>query len=404
VALAILAVGGWLGEHYATRWYWGASSTATLGEASRDLAARLDGAVTLTIALPRGHALRRYAQRLASAYRREHDAFRIDIIDPEAQSRRARELGLVRTGQTLIQYGDRAETVGAPTEGRISAALERLLRRDDRFVAFVTGNGARDLMSNTNYDLGNLGDALERKGYRLQPLDLGSTGSVPANASMVVLADPEESLGARQQAALRQYLRAGGALLWLADPGSPGAAPVLPAAIGETAVTDPASGERLSVDDGEFIVLDPPFEHPAAAKLDAPVVLKGAAMVNSGDHDGWQGRPLLPRPERIQGDTGALALGMTHRGWGARAIVAGDVDLFTNTYLGNGDNLRLGLQLVDWLADADSYIGTYVEPAPDQRLKLGGPRDMVLIGLLLAGIPILLIGIAGWQWRRLRRG
>lgn len=403
--LAILAVGGWLGEHYSTRFYWGASSTATLGDASRELAGRLEGPVTLTVALPQGHSLRRYSRRLAAAYRREHDAFKVDIVDPEAQSQRARELGLVRTGQTLIQYNDRAETVGAPTEARISAALERLIRRGDRFVAFVTGNGARDLMGKGNYDLGNLGAALERKGYRLQPLDLARTGSVPTNATMVVLASPDDALDARQQAALRAYLRGGGALLWLAEPGNPDPAPVVPARVGENPLTDPASRDRLGVEDATFIALDPPFDHPAAAALEAPVVLKGAAPITTGDREGWQASPILPRPERLGSEqASALAVGLNHRDWGARAVIAGDVDLFTNTYLGNGDNLRLGLQLVDWLADAESFIGTYVEPAPDQRLRLEGPSDTIIIGLLLAGIPVLLVGIAGWHWRRLRRG
>lgn len=405
VALALLGVVGWLAEHHGTRWYWGASSTATLGEASRQLTAQLDRPIRLTVALPEQHTLRRHVERLADAYRRQHEAFELSFVDPENQSKQARDLGLVRTGQSLIEYGDRAETVGSPTEARLSAALQRMLRRGDRFVAFLTGNGSRDLLGQGNYALGGFGQALERKGFRLQPLDLAATGDVPSNATIVVVAGLKAPLPARQQAALRQYLRGGGGLLWLTEPDSPDPDPVLPATIGDSALTDDASRDRLGVDTNRFIVVEPPFDHPAAGKIESPVVLKGAAGVTAQATDGWQPRPLLPAPERL-GGAGGDGLGVTfnHSQWGARAMVVGDVDLLTNTYVGNGSNLRFGVQAMDWLAKADNLIGTYVEPAPDQRLDLSDWRDFGIIGGLLGGIPTLLLIMAGWQWRRLKHG
>jgi len=405
LTLVGLAGAAWLSQHYSTRWYWGVSASATLSEASRELTDQLDGAITLTVALPTGHALRPHLRRLISSYQRHHEGFELRFIAPDSQSQRARELGLVQTGQTLIEYGDRAETIGSPTEARISAALERLLRRGDRFVAFMTGNGTGDLLSQSNYDFGALGKALERKGYRLQPLDLEATSNVPANASAVIVAAPEEPLGIRKQAALRAYLRGGGALLWLADPGGPGPQPILPAAVADTTLADPSASDRLGIDDDRFIVLNPPFEHPAANELDAPIVLVGAGYVTPQPADGWQHRTVLPRPSHLDGsDADALGISLQHRAWHARAMVVGDSDAWANTYLGNGDNLRFGLQTMDWLTDAERFIGTYVEAAPDQRLAIGSRGSVVVIVTLLVGIPFALLITAAWHWHRLRRG
>ncbi|GEM_PF-4008961 len=396
---------GWLGHGSDKRWYWGSSNTATLGEASRKLTDQLDGSVRVTVALPKGHNLRHHAERLNSAYQRHHAEFELSFVDPEADAEQARELGLVRSGQTLIEYQQRAETIDSPTEARLSAALERLLRRGNQFIAFLTGNGARDLLGRGNYELGAFGEALKRKGYRLQPLDLQSAGGVPANARAVIIAAPEKALDFRKQTALRKYLRGGGAVLWLAEPGGIAPAPVLPATVGKETVTDERSSTRLDVDDTRFIVLEPPFNHPGAGDVTNPVVLKGAATVIPESGDSWQHKTLLPKPERAKGGNGnALGISLAQKETNARAVVIGDVDAWTNTYLGNGDNLRLGLQLMDWLTGTENFIGTYMDAAPDQRLAIRGTTGLIAMASLIGLIPLLLTLMACQRWRRLRRG
>ena len=403
VLLALVGL-AWLGHDTDKRWYWGSSSTATLGEASRKLTQQLEDTVAITVALPKGHNLRHHAQRLINAYQRHHAEFELTFVDPKADAEQARELGLVRTGQALVDYQGRTEIVGSPTEARVSAALERLLRRGDQFIAFLTGNGARDLLGQGNYELGAFGKALERKGYRLQPLDLQAAGAVPTNARVVVIAAPEEPLDFRKQTALRKYLRDGGAVLWLAEPGGPGPAPVLPVRVGEETVTDKRSRRRLDVDDDWFILLKPPFDHPGAENVTNPIVLMGAASLSPEPGDDWQRTPLLPKPKQTKGGQGsALGLSLTQGQTGARAAVVGDVDAWTNTYLGNGDNLRLGLQIMDWLAGTEDFIGTYVEPASDQRLAITGMKGLTAMGSLIGLIPLILTLGAFMQWRRLRR-
>ena len=87
-----------------------------------------------------------------------------------------------------------------------------------------------------------------------------------------------------------------------------------------------------------------------------------------------------------------------------RIVVIGDGDFLSNTYLGNGGNLNLGLNLVHWLSHDDAFIDIQVKTAPDTTLELGRTA-MATIGLgSLIGLPALLLltGLVIWLRRRRR--
>lgn len=411
--IAVLVVTGasawWLDTHRA-HWQWAGSGSATLSQASRELASQLTKPVHLIVALPTGNVLRRHVRRLADAYARVHRAFDVEFVDPKADPTRARKLGLVHTGEGLIQYGDRFERVAAPSESHISAGLERVLRRGERFIAYLTGHGERDLQGKRNFDLGDFGNALQRKGYQLQPLSLIRAGTVPDNAAVLLVAAPTSALKPGERRAIRGYIARGGSVLWLTEPDSTiSPEPTLPVTDRRGVVQDPGGKALLAVDNPDLLLIDRLPDHPVTHSLDAPLLLVQAAALKLGDTGSWKTSPIIRgnRRQTLPGAAGpsSLLLGtaMTSPA-GARAAVLGDSDFLTNTYLGNGDNLRFGLQLMDWLAHADGLIGTYVSPAPDQRLTLTRTGAGVLAFGLLAGIPLLLLAGALVTWRRLRRG
>ena len=86
-----------------------------------------------------------------------------------------------------------------------------------------------------------------------------------------------------------------------------------------------------------------------------------------------------------------------------RVLVIGDGDFLSNTYLGNGGNLDLGLRMVNWLVQDDSLISIRATTAPDTALSLS-PTASLLIGLgLLLVLPLLLLGCGLLIWLRRRR-
>lgn len=99
-----------------------------------------------------------------------------------------------------------------------------------------------------------------------------------------------------------------------------------------------------------------------------------------------------------------MALSRSVDGRRQRLAVFGDGDFLSNSYLGNGANLALGLNLVDWLTQSEAFLDSYARPVPDQVLELGYWQVVTLaVGLLLA-LPLGFLVMAGTRWWRRRRG
>ena len=87
-----------------------------------------------------------------------------------------------------------------------------------------------------------------------------------------------------------------------------------------------------------------------------------------------------------------------------RVAIVGDADFLSNRYLGNGSNLDIGVNLLNWLASDDELIAIRPRPAPDTRLELT-PAEQ--IGILLVFLFLLPLGLLGggfgiWFGRRRR--
>jgi ABC-type uncharacterized transport system involved in gliding motility auxiliary subunit len=84
-----------------------------------------------------------------------------------------------------------------------------------------------------------------------------------------------------------------------------------------------------------------------------------------------------------------------------RVVVAGNAGFLSNTFIGNGGNLDLGINMINWLAGDDRLITLQPRPAPDSNLDLQ-PRALYLIAFtFVLALPLAFIatGIVMW-WRR----
>ena len=83
--------------------------------------------------------------------------------------------------------------------------------------------------------------------------------------------------------------------------------------------------------------------------------------------------------------------------------MVGDGDFLSNTYVGNGGNLNLGLNMVNWLARDDQFISIPAKAASDLDLHLSATAQaMIAFGFLLV-IPLLLAGTGTLVWLRRRK-
>ena len=53
-----------------------------------------------------------------------------------------------------------------------------------------------------------------------------------------------------------------------------------------------------------------------------------------------------------------------------RVVVVGNGSFLSNSYLGNGGNLQLGVAIVNWLASEDDLVAIDPRPASDSRIEI----------------------------------
>jgi ABC-type uncharacterized transport system involved in gliding motility auxiliary subunit len=86
-----------------------------------------------------------------------------------------------------------------------------------------------------------------------------------------------------------------------------------------------------------------------------------------------------------------------------RVVVIGDGDFLSNAYLGNGGNLDLGLNIINWLSEDDNLLTIRAKSAPDLSLQLSRVELMSIAGSFLLMIPVALLGGGGILWLRRQR-
>ena len=87
-----------------------------------------------------------------------------------------------------------------------------------------------------------------------------------------------------------------------------------------------------------------------------------------------------------------------------RIAIVGDADFLSNRYLGNGSNLDIGINLLNWLSHDDQLIAISPRPAPDTRLELSSEKQIsiALFFLLLLPLGLVVSGLRIWLKRRKR--
>jgi len=435
LVLAAAAV-GYLSTRYAHQADWTANGRTSLSAESRAVLARFDGPVGIvSYANPQGN-LRQTVAGFLERYQAVKRDLTLRFVDPQLDPAKMRELGITVDGALILHYKDREQRLDELSERSLTNALERLLRGSDRIVAFVTGDGERRADGQANADLGTFMAQLEARGMRAVPLNFAQVTAVPEHTDLVVLASPSLALPPGAVQALVGYVQNGGNLLWLNEPANDdlGLKP-LADALGVRVlpgVLVDGSGTALGLHDPRLIALGdyPPQAITRGFTLTTLFPQASAlAKVTQGD---WAVAPFLrsaaqswtefqpidnskPSDIRFDADAGELK-GPLDFGFALsrlspspdkseqRAVVIGDGDFLSNSFLGNGGNRALGERVFDWLLGDDKLVELPPRGAPDRLLQISQTELNALSFGFLVALPVLLLLIGGLiVWRRRRR-
>ena len=431
IALVLmLALVAWLSTRYTLATEWSTSGRGDLADGSIELLEQLDDRLDIVAFVRPDDFLAGHIERLVERYQRHHSDLRFRAINPDARPDLVRQFGVEGQGEMVVEYQGRQERVAAPSEPRLSAAIASVAGTDGRPLVYPTGHGERDLRGEANHDLGSFGQHLSDQGHTLEALNALEDG-VPEEAGLLVIAGPRSDWLPGAEAAVTEWVHQGGNLLWLVDDGDRERlaflAEALEVEILPGQVVEPRAEELLGVDNPRLLVLGDHPRHPVVERLEGVSLFVGARALEltSAADERWQISQLLRSEERHWVETGdpdspefdadagdrrgPVTLGLTltralDEAREQRVAVVGNAEFLANAYVGNGANMELGLQLVDWLTDGSGAAAVPARAAPDQTLELTSTQ-MIVIGFgFLVAVPAAWLSAAGWAWWRRRRG
>ena len=295
------------------------------------------------------------------------------------------------------------------------------------------GEASSHIIETAGHGVGRLRRVLEAQGYVTRKLVLATAGAVPADCTVLLAANPRTTFLPAESAALRSYLEAGGNALLLFDLGFVPEAGLLRllsdlgVRLEQQAVVDPLSHYHR---DAEMVAVTGYDPHPITRTLSLtffpgirPLTLtKPAAGVEvtpilQSSRDSYA-RPVAPAEARtIEGSSAPAAqvadvrprvLGIAAEGTLApgappfRAVVIGDGDFASNSFLPYMANSDLLVASVRWLAREER--GTAVRtriPVPPMILLTGAQSRWLFIFIVVL-LPLAVIGIGGLVWWRRR--
>ena len=362
--------------------------------------------------------------------------FSYQIVEMNRNPALAREYNASQYGTLVFESkGQRKGTLLNTGENSVIAALLQVTRGGEKTVYFLTGHGEGNL-GNANPRVGytKLRGSLADELYKAQPFSLAASGSVPDDAAVVVLLNPQSPLLDSEIAALTAYLKRGGAILALLDT--------------TTAPSLIPFFEQYNIYLPDFVAVDPQNRlyagevttfraartsqiHPIINSVNAPPIFSFTRVVEVREDlaKHIEARPILatsgggfaaaekdigtdglvsftpgrdiPGPVPIAGEV-AIHYG-DNRG---RIAVFGDVDLANNALIEQGGNKDLLINTINWLAEDTNQMAARPEKqiAGVNQLFLSAEdgNRVFWISTIVLPSSFLLLGIGIFLWRRQR--
>lgn len=429
--IALVAMLGYLTNQYHVARDITQSTRNTLSKGSLDVLKQMEGPVNIRVFVSQDDQYRKTINDFMSRYQRAKPDVKVEFINPAEFPKLAQDEGIKAEGELVVEYQKRTEHLIPPyVEQDMTNLLVRLARTHQQAVMYLDGHGERNLIGLKNHDLGEFGKQLEKRGFKLANPDLTIAQQVPSNGAMLVIASPQIDIPEVEVQKILEYIKAGGNVLWLLDDekmhGLQPVAEYLGLEITPGMVIDMSSSQYGA--DPKIAFANLYGEHaitknfmlrtlfPEARKVDAKDSFeygwKVSRLVEVAPNGWLETGPIsakvsfdeksdVPGPVNI-----AVALERPYGKKGQRVVIVGNANFLSNTFLANGGNLDLGINMVNWLAGDERLIT--IQPKPVKDVNVIIPSDpvgkimaaLVFFGFrLLLPIGLLIAGIVIW-WRR----
>ncbi|MEQ1488304.1 MAG: GldG family protein, partial [Methylotenera sp.] len=330
-------------------------------------------------------------------YQREKKNVNLTFINPSIEPKLAQDAGIKEDGEVIVEFNKRVEHIIPPiAEQEMTNLLVRLSRTNQQAVMYLDGHGERNLIGIKNNDIGEFGKQLEKKGFKFANPDLTIAQAVPSNGAMLVIASPQVDVSDVEAKKIKTYLESGGNLLWLLDDdnlrGLKEVADYLGMTVSPGIAMDMASAQYGADARVSFASLY--GEHAITKNFMLRTLFPEAHQVTAigTDDNGWKvsnlvevapngwlmagplakdAKPTFNEKTDKRGPINiGVALERIYGKKGQRVVVMGNGNFLSNTFITNGGNLDLGVNIVNWLAGDDKLITIQPMPLKDINVTI----------------------------------
>ena len=450
VVLGILVAINYIGSRQNKRWDLTANKQFSLSDQSRNIVAKLDAPLQVMV-FAQEPDFPRYQDKLKE-YEYSSKKISTEYIDPDKKPTVAKQNQIQQYGTIVFNYKGRTERATSDSEQDITNGIIKVVTGQQKKIYFTQGHGEKDTTSSERDGYNAIAAALGRENYGVEKLVLAQTGSVPDDASVVVIAGPKTDFFPNEVDALRKYLDKQGKLVMLIDPPDRADAPqptnLIALAhdwameVGNNVVVDVSGMGRLIGTDASVPVAASYPSH-AITKNGSFNFLTAFPMARSvtpvaGGVNGRTAQSFVETSPRSWAETdikglltsgqvsldeskgdkkGPISIGSAVSAAAApadskaaadapkpetRVVVMGDSDFAANSGLGIQGNRDLFMNIVGWASLQENLISIRAKEADDRRITLTATQQSNIIWLSLLIIPGFIFGSGVYSWWRRR--
>lgn len=432
--LTVIGLLAWLSQRYSYESDWTATGRHTLSNTSVALLSRIEGPVEITAFASK--RVQPVIKEFIKRYQIHKPDIELNFVDPNLDPDKTRAMGITVEGELVITYQERSEHVTSPAEEAITNSLQRLLRSQEKKLVFLTGHGERQANGQANHDFNLFTTYLSSKGINIVNHNLTEQPVLPEDTAILIIAGPQIEYFDGEVELIRNYLKQGGNLLWLHDPGPffnlEKLAQDLHIRFIDGVIVDPTT-QLLGISDPSFALVTRYNAHPITRGFALMTLFPRARAIRFVGQEEWTATPFLQTIDRswaeggdlqgvieYQADQdipGPLVIGMAlarefpgkslsnqkSDGLQQRVVILGDGDFLSNAYLGNQGNQDLGYNIINWLSLDDNFIAIPSKKAADTELVMSEFAWSLLGLFFLLGLPLLLLGSGVFIWLKRRK-
>ncbi len=358
----------------------------------------------------------------------------LKFVDPDSNPSVARQFAVRSYGTVYVAAGDRHLAADATTEEAITNTIIKLLK-GQKTIYFDQGHGEHNLDGTDRTGYQKFKAALTGENSAVKTLVLLQKPEVPADASLLVIAGPQNDFLPQEVDAIQKYLNSGGRVLFMLDPGVdlPNLGKML-------------SGEKVNLRN-DLVIDENPIAQMFGTSASMPLILSYGTSpivqplarmatlfplsrsfeVSTEDKPGVTVDALCKtsadsfsvtdfnpkmhqvsfRPGKdvkgplvvaLQGTIDASSGDTKKEG---RFVALGTSLIAANDYLNFQGNNDLMMNVIDWLSSQEDLISIRPKPPTLQHLNLTASQmGGLLMRIIAIPLCVIIVGVFVWWGRR----